>query len=227
MSPHEWPLYPADLRSGTKVILLRWCNCNCQIIMYMYYVRSCPAHARLPARRVGSGDETTYVWTTNMLNIYESQLRICMTINEHAAYALCSGEVLWLCILLAYRLRGMQLMNHVYILALIIAVQMKSRNPLWNPEIRLKSRNPSRNPLWNPEIRLKSRNLSRNPLWNPEIRFEIQKSALKSRNPLWNPEIHFEIQKFQKSILKSEIHLKSSGFRNLIRRDAPWRTPRF
>ena len=87
------------------------------------------------------------------------------------------------------------------------AVQMKSRNPLWNPEIRLKSRNSleiqkslekstlksrnsleiqkslekstlkSRNPLWNPEIRLKSRNLSRNPLWNPEIHSEI-------RNPL-------------------------------------------
>ena len=30
--------------------------------------------------------------TTNMLNIYESQ-SICMTINEHAACALCSGEV--------------------------------------------------------------------------------------------------------------------------------------
>ena len=34
----------------------------------------------------------------------------------------------------------------------------------------------SRNPLWNPEIHLKSRN----PLWNPEIHFEIQKSILKS-----------------------------------------------
>ena len=36
MSPYEWPLSPADLQSGTKVILLRWCNCNCQ----MYYVWS-------------------------------------------------------------------------------------------------------------------------------------------------------------------------------------------
>ena len=74
----------------------------------------------------------------------------------------------------------------------------------------------SRNPLWNPEIRLKSRN-------SLKIQKSLEKSTLKSRNPLWNPEIHFEIQK---SILKSEIHLKSSGFRNLVRRDAPWRTPR-
>ena len=28
-----------------------------------------------------------------MLNIYKSQIRICMTINKHAACALCSGEV--------------------------------------------------------------------------------------------------------------------------------------
>ena len=28
-----------------------------------------------------------------MLNIYDHSMRICMTINEHAAYALCSGEV--------------------------------------------------------------------------------------------------------------------------------------
>ena len=57
--------------------------------------------------------------------------RICMTINEHAACALCSGEVP-VTVLLAYRLRGMQLMNHEYILAVssVIAVQMKSRNPL-------------------------------------------------------------------------------------------------
>ena len=48
---------------------------------------------------------------------------------------------------------------------------------------------------------------------------EIQKSTLnlKSRNP----------REIQKSNLKSEIHVKSSGFRNLVRRDAPWRTPRF
>ena len=184
--------------------------------MYMYYVCSCPAH--LPARRVGSGDGLHYVWQRTCWIFMNHSMRICMTINEHAAYALCSGE--GLCILLAYRLREMHLMNHEYILALrIIAVQMKSRNPLWNPEIRLKSRNPSRNPLWksrnplwNPEIRLKSRNLSRNPLWNPEIRFEIQKSTLKSRNPLWNPEIRLEIQK---SALKSrnplwnpEIHFE-------------------
>ena len=58
----------------------------------MHYVCSCPAHAHLPARRVESGDETTLRMKTNMLNIYESQ-SICMTINEHAACALCSGEV--------------------------------------------------------------------------------------------------------------------------------------
>ena len=72
---------------------------------------------------------------------------------------------------------------------------MKSRNPLWNPEIRLKSRNPSRNPLWNPEIRFEIQKFAWNPEISREIHFEIQKSALKSRNPLWNPEIHFEIQK--------------------------------
>ena len=59
-------------------------------------------------------------------------------------------------------------------------------------------------------------NKIQNPLWNVEIHFEIQKSTLKSRNPC----------EIQKSNLKSEIHVKSSGFRNLIRRDAPWRTPR-
>ena len=59
----------------------------------MHYVCSCPAHARLPARRVGSGDETILCMTTNMLNIYESQYAYMLTINEHAAYALCSGEV--------------------------------------------------------------------------------------------------------------------------------------
>ena len=61
-----------------------------------------------------------------MLNIYESQ-SICMTINEHAARALCSGEVP----VTLYSVR-MQLMNHEYILAVssVIAVQMKSRNAL-------------------------------------------------------------------------------------------------
>ena len=44
-------------------------------------------------------------------------MRICMTINEHATCALRSGEVPVTCILLAYRLRGMQLMNHEYVLA--------------------------------------------------------------------------------------------------------------
>ena len=44
----------------------------------------------LPARRVGSGDETTLC----MSNEHAEYLwRICMTINEHAACALCSGEV--------------------------------------------------------------------------------------------------------------------------------------
>ena len=51
----------------------------------------------------------------------------------------------------------------------------------------------------------------------------MQKSALKCRNPLEIQKSTFEIQK---SILKSEIHVKSSGFRNLIRRGTPWRTPR-
>ena len=50
-----------------------------------------------------------------------------MTINEHAACALCSGEVP----VTLYSVT-MQLMNHEYILAVssVIAVQMKSRNPL-------------------------------------------------------------------------------------------------
>ena len=47
---------------------------------------------RLPARRVESGDETTSCMATNMLNIYESQYAY-MYDNEHAACALCSGEV--------------------------------------------------------------------------------------------------------------------------------------
>ena len=194
MSPHEWPLYPADLRSGTKVILLRWCNCNCQ---RMHYVCSCPAHVCLPARRVESGDETTlcmgnehaeYLWIT--VCAYVSQSTNTLPVRYVAV------KYLWLCILLAYRLRGMQLMNHEYILAVssVIAVQMKSINPLWNPEICFKSRNPSRNPLWNPEIRFeiqKSTLKSRNPFWNP-------KSTLKSRNPFWNPKstwnpVDFEI----------------------------------
>ena len=64
------------------------------------------------------------------------------------------------------------------------------------------------------KIMQKSTLKSRNPLWNPEIHFEIQKSTLKSRNPCEIP----------KSNLKSEIHVKSSGFRNLVRQDAPWRT---
>ena len=115
---------------------------------------------------------------------------------------------LWHCILLAYRLRGMWFMIvHEYILAVSSEIA-KSRNPLWNPEIRFeiqKSALKSRNPLWNPEIHFeiqkstqdeiqKSTVKSRNPLWNPEIHFEIQKSTLKSRNPLWNPEIHSEIR---------------------------------
>ena len=58
----------------------------------MYYVYSCPAHAHLPARRVESGDETTLCMSNEHAEIYESQ-SICMTINEHAACALCSGEV--------------------------------------------------------------------------------------------------------------------------------------
>ena len=56
-----------------------------------------------------------------------------------------------------------------------------------------------------------------------------QKSNLKSRKSNWNPEIQTSRnpREIQKSNLKSEIHVKSSGFRNLVRRDAPWRTPRF
>ena len=50
---------------------------------------------------------------------------------------------------------------------------------------RQKSNLKSRNPSWNPEIQLKSRNPIK--IWS-EIRFEIQKSSTKSRNP---PEISY------------------------------------
>ena len=47
----------------------------------------CPARTRLPARRVGSGDGI-YI-----INEHTVCVCICMTINEHAACTLCSGEV--------------------------------------------------------------------------------------------------------------------------------------
>ena len=104
------------------------------------------------------------VWIFMTINEHAVCVWIGMTINEHAACVLCSSDVPTL---LAYRLRGMQFTNWAYFSCMfgIIAVQMKSINLLWNPEIRLKSRTP----LWNPEIRLKSRT----PLWNPEIHSEI------------------------------------------------------
>ena len=133
------------------------------IVRYVY------ALCMLVPRTCAPPSEKGGVWRPIFMN---HSMRICMITNTPVRYV--ALKYLWLCILLAYRLRGMQLMNHEYILAVLIAVQMKSRNPLWNPEIHLKSRN---------------------PLWNPEIRFEIQKSTLKSRTPLWNSEIYFEIQK--------------------------------
>ena len=48
---------------------------------------SCPTRACLPARRVGSGDEIC------IINKHTVCVCICMTINEHAACTLCSGEV--------------------------------------------------------------------------------------------------------------------------------------
>ena len=59
----------------------------------MYYVCSCPAHAHLPARRVGL--ETDYImYEQRTCRIFMNHsMCICMTINEHAACALCSGEV--------------------------------------------------------------------------------------------------------------------------------------
>ena len=63
---------------------------------------------------------------------------------------------------------------------------MKSRNPRWNPEIRIENQ--------------KSMMKSRNPCWNPEIHVEIQKSMLKFRNPRWNPEIHKGTSEIRKSV---------------------------
>ena len=167
----------------------------------MHYVRRAPPTRT--SQREGWSLETRlhYVWATNMLNIYESQYAYTYVRQSTNTLPVryVAVKYLWLCILLAYRLRRMQLMNHEYILAVssVIAVQMKSRNPLWNPEICFKSRNPS---LWNPEIRFEIQKFAWNPEIPWEIHFEIQKSALKSRNPLWNPEIQFEIRK---STLKS------------------------
>ena len=183
---------------------------------------------------------------------HDSQYAVsCMTIHEHAACALCSGEVpvnsysvsiqaernaddeLWVYFSCTFSNSGSNEIQKCF----------EIQKFAWNPEIPReihfeiqKSALKSRNSLEIQKSLEKSTLKYRNQLWNPEIHFEIQKSTLKSRNPFWNPEIHFEIQKsilkseihfeIQKSILKSEIHLKSSGFRNLVRRDAPWRTPR-
>ena len=185
---------------------------------------SCPACARLPARRVGSGDETTLCmsqrtrWTCmnqrtrQYANMYDNEhtvcVCICMTTNT-LPVSYVAVKYLWLCILLTNRLRGIQLMYHMYSLAVL-------QNNIGSNETQ-KSALKSRNLLEIQKSTLKS-----NPLWNPEIHFEIQESTLNSRNQLWNPEIHFEVQK---SILKSKIHVKSSGFRNLVHRGALERTP--
>ena len=210
------------------------------IVRYVYVLCMRVPRPRAPPSEKGGvcrRDYIMYKQRTCWIFINHS-MRICMTINKHAACALCSGEVpVTLYSVSIQAERNAVDESWVYFSCiLLIAAQMKSRNPLWNPEIRLKPRYPSRNPLWNPEIRFEIQKFAWNPEIPREIHFEIQKSALKSRNPLWNPEIHFEIQKSTlksrnpfwnpKSILKSEIHLKSSGFRNLVRRDAPWRTPR-
>ena len=72
---------------------MRKCFTSTSVLYYLwYYVCSCPAHAHLPARRVGSGDETTLCMSNEHAEIYESQYAY-MYDNEHAAYALCSGEV--------------------------------------------------------------------------------------------------------------------------------------
>ena len=61
-------------------------------------------------------------------------MRICMTINEHAAYALCSGEIpVTLHSVSIQAERNAVDESCVYfssILEYVIAVQMKSRNPL-------------------------------------------------------------------------------------------------
>ena len=74
---------------------------------------------------------------------------------------------------------------------------LKSRNPLWNPEIHAKSRNP----LWNPEIHVKSRN----PIWNPKstwnpVDFEISYAEMHNGGPLvkryksWNCSVSWMLQ---------------------------------
>ena len=60
----------------------------------MYYVCLCPAHAHLPARRVESGDETILCMSNEHAEFMNHSMRILMYDNEHAACALCSGEVL-------------------------------------------------------------------------------------------------------------------------------------
>ena len=57
-------------------------------------------------------------------------MRICMTINEHAACALCSGEVP--VTLYSVSIQAERNAVDVYFSCIfrIIAVQMKSRNPL-------------------------------------------------------------------------------------------------
>ena len=88
-------------------------------------------------------EHASMVWICMTINEHTVCACICMTINKHVC-ALCSSEVP-VCILLAYRLRGMQLLNHEYIFQNnsgsneIKKSALKSRNPLWNPEIPLKS----------------------------------------------------------------------------------------
>ena len=61
---NEWPLYPADLRSGTKIILLRWCNCNCKMCACIYMIWC----------------KQTHIWYEYVRQPTHSKLWICISI---------------------------------------------------------------------------------------------------------------------------------------------------
>ena len=137
----KWPLCPADLWLGTKVILPRWHNCN-----------------------ITAAKTCIYSWpSTNSMRMYDNM-----------QYVLHSSEVP----VTLYSVSIKTERNVVYWLFMIYFSCIFRRTNTGD--------------------------------------------SMKSRDLLWNPEIHFEIQN---SNLKSEIHLKSSGFRNLILWDAMWQTP--
>ena len=102
--------------SGTKVVLLRCCNCNCQICIWIMYTLPRPRAPPSEKGGVWRRDYIMYEQRTCWIFVNHS-MRICMTMNM-LPMRYVAVKYLWLCILLAYRLRGMQLMNHVYILAL-------------------------------------------------------------------------------------------------------------